>query len=100
MDFNENGFDLLNKFCEDSVALYNRIDGEDEITITEVRKHLVIDEGCDFIGKPPITKSGYTKIESYYDPQLSKDGNLWITSMLRLEVDYECRTLKMSWTGW
>ena len=100
LDFKENGFDLLKNFCEDSMALYNRIDGEDEITITEVKKHLVIDEGCDFIGKPPITKSGYTKIESYYAPQLSKDGNLWITSMLGLEVDYECRTLKMSWTGW
>lgn len=59
-----------------------------------------------------IIKPGYTKIENYYGSGLKiKDIECLneisgfgyagcITSQWRLEVDYECRTLKMSWICW
>lgn len=100
LDFNESNFISLKSFCENSNESSQRVDSDDEIIITDIKKFIVLDDGCGYIGKTPTTKSGFTKVESYYDPKLSEDGNLWITSKLQLEVDYECRTLKMSWTGW
>lgn len=100
LDFNESDFVPLMSFCENANESTKRIDSEDEITITEIKKFIVIDEGCEYIGKAPTIKSGFTKIESYYDPKLSSEDNLWITSQLKLEVDYLAQTLKMSFTGW
>lgn len=100
LDFKENEFETLRYFCEESQETFNRKDAEHEIIITEIKKYIVIDEGCDYIGKPPIIKPGFTKIERFYDPKLSNEESLWITSQLTLEVDFETRTLKMSFTGW
>lgn len=99
LDFNESDFIPLKSFCENSNESSQRVDSDDEIIITDIKKFIVLDDGCGYIWKT-TTKSGFTKVERYYDPKLSEDGNLWITSQLQLEVDYECRTLKMSWTGW
>lgn len=97
LDFNESDFVLLKSFCENSDESSQRIDSEDEITITEIKKFIVLDEGGEYIGKAPAIKSGFTKEESYYYPKLSKKDNLWPKSKLQLEVDYEHRTLKMSY---
>lgn len=100
LDFNDEAFIPLKSFCENSNESCQRVDSEDEITITEIKKYVVLEEGCEYIGKAPTTLPGFTKVESYYDPNLSKQDNLWIKCMLKLEVDYEHRTLKMSFTGW
>lgn len=99
LDFKENEFEPLRYFCEATQETFNRKDAEHEIIITEIKKYITIDKGCDYIGKS-IIKPGFTKIERFYDPKLSNEESLWITSQLTLEVDFEARTLKMFFTGW
>lgn len=101
LDFTENGFAPLRQFCEKTTETHSRKDTDNEITITEIKKHIVIEEEFDFIGKPAIIKPGFTKkIERYYDAKSSDaKSDLFITSQLKLEVDFEARTLKMSFTG-
>lgn len=99
LDFSSEAFSTLQNFCSRLDPSKNRYDSEKEITITEILDYIVAKDES-IIGREKITKPGITKIESYYDPQLSNGGCLWIKSQLRLEVDYGERTLKMSCTWW
>lgn len=99
IDFSDEAFAPLKEFCLGLQSSKTRKDEESEITITETMSYIIVKDES-FIGKEKIRKSGFTKIEGYYDPSLTRNDNLWIKSQLTLEVDYEFNTLKMSWTGW
>lgn len=99
IDFSDESFAPLKEFCLGLPSSKTRKNEKSEITITETMPYIVVKDDS-FIGRERIVKPGFTKIEGYYDPSLTQKDNLWITSQLRLEVDYEANTLKMSWTGW
>lgn len=117
LDFSEDNFLPLMEFCKKFEAKKERVDSDDKITITEYLPYYEIQddsimelgdnlfrkgEDCSLnqIPKEEFKREGFTKIESHYDPKLSKDDNLWINSELQLEVDYNNRTLKMFYAGW
>lgn len=117
LDFSEESFLPLMSYCQKFDKKEERIDSDNKIIITKNLPYIkVIDEsiinwGDVLIKKAQdgklyrisideIKKEGFTKIESYYDPKLSKDKNLWITKQVELEVDFQYRTLKMSYTYW
>lgn len=99
IDFSDESFAPLKEFCLSLQRSKTRKDEESEIIITETMPYIVIKDES-FIGRERILKTGFTKIEGYYDPSLTQNDSLWIKSQLTLEVDYEVNTLKMSWTGW
>lgn len=98
IDFSDETFAPLKDFCLGLRCSKSRKNDEHEITITETMPYIVVKDESLFA--EGVVKPGFTKIEGYYDSGLTKNDNLWITSQLRLEVDYEANTLKMSWTGW
>lgn len=117
LDFPKESFLPLMDYCKKFDKKEERIDSENEITITEFLPYIrvlddsimewgegLVKKGKDgnlyTITEDEIKKDGFTKIESYYDPNLSNDKNLRINSQLKLEIDYKYRTLKMSYTGW
>lgn len=94
LDFEEDAFNSLCKFCKSQEACKIQTSSPKEITITEIKHHIVKKENL-FEFEEELTKKGFTKTESYYDPSLSNENNLWINCMLQCEVDYENRILKM-----
>lgn len=117
LDFSQESFLPLMNFCKKLNEKEERIDSVDEITIKKFLPHIkVLNESFieweDELGMEwkdgnsfsnngaEIKNDGFTKIESYYNPNLSNDNNLWIKSQIKLEVDYNYRTLKMSYTVW
>lgn len=99
IDFSDESFAPLKEFCLGLQDSKTRANEDNEIIITETMPYIVVKDES-FIGRERIVKPGFTKIEGYYDPNLSQNDSLWIKSQLKLEVDYEVNTLKMSWTGW
>lgn len=99
LDFEEDTFRPLGDFCKSQTAYKIQTSTQDEITITEIKHHIVVQEKV-FEFEEELTKPGFTKIESYYDPSLSKEDHLWIKCLLQCEVDYENMTLKMFYAGW
>lgn len=99
LDFEEDTFRPLGDFCKSQKAYKIQTSTQDEITITEIKHHIVVQEKV-FEFEEELTKPGFTKIESYYDPSLSKEDHLWIKCLLQCEVDYENMTLKMFYAGW
>lgn len=99
LDFEEDAFTPLSEFCKSQTAYKIQTSTQDEITITEIKHHIVVQEKV-FEFEEELTKPGFTKIESYYDPSLSKEDHLWIKCLLQCEVDYENMTLKMFYVGW
>lgn len=109
LDFNDEPFIPLKEFCmsQTSSATCN----DSKTIIMGSLDYILVKDGA-FTSEEKTIKPGYTKIENNYDPGLKiKDIDCLneisgfgyagtITSQWRLEVDYECRTLKMSWTGW
>lgn len=100
LDFEEDAFRPLGEFCRSQKAYKIQTSTQDEITITEIIHHIVVNEKI-FDFDEELTKTGFTKTEKFfdYDPSLSKD-NLWFKSLLQCEVDYENMTLKMFYVGW
>lgn len=99
LDFEEDAFNSLCEFCKSKEACKIQTSSPEEITITEIKHHIVKKESLlEF--EEELTKKGFTKTESYYDSSLSKENNLWIKCMLQCEVDYENKTLKMFYVGW
>lgn len=99
LDFEEDAFTPLSEFCKSQKACKIQSSSPDEITITEVKHHIVLKEK-EFELEKESTKTGFTKTESYYNPSLSKEDHPWIKCMLQCEVDYENMTLKMFYVGW
>ena len=97
LDFDEASFAPLMEFCksqeESSERVYNK--KEKEIVVTEIKQYI---ENKEY-RKETIRKVGFTKVEDYHDPSLSKPNNLWTKCRLKCEVDYENRTLKMFYVG-
>ncbi|MDE6091342.1 MAG: programmed cell death protein 10 [Duncaniella sp.] len=99
LDFEEDAFRPLGEFCRSQKSYKIQTSTPDEITITEIKHHIVVKEKV-FEFEEELTKTGFTKTESFYDPSLSKKYNLWIKYLLQCEVDYENMTLKMFYVGW
>lgn len=98
IDFSDESFAPLKEFCLGLQSSKTRKNEESMITIAETMPYIVVEDDS-FIGKR-IVKPGFTKIERYYDPRLTINDSLYITSELGLEVDYAVNTLKMFWAGW
>ena len=62
--------------------------------VTEIKQYIK-----DTDRKEAAKRAGFTKVEDYHDPSLSKPDNLWAKCRLQCEVDYENRTLKMFYVG-
>ena len=95
LDFDEASFAPLMEFCKSQKESCERVDKKDEIVVTEIKQYI---ENKEY-RKETIRKVGFTKVEDYHDPSLSKPNNLWIKCRLKCEVDYENRTLKMFYVG-
>ena len=95
LDFDEASFAPLMEFCKSQKESSERVDKKDEIVVTEIKQYI---ENKEY-RKETIRKVGFTKVEDYHDPSLSKPDNLWAKCRLQCEVDYENRTLKMFYVG-
>ena len=94
LDFDEASFAPLMEFCKSQKESCERVDKKDEIVVTEIKQYIK-----DTDRKEAAKRAGFTKVEDYHDPSLSKPNNLWTTCRLKCEVDYENRTLKMFYVG-
>lgn len=102
LDFNEEEFKLLEEFCKSQKEYIEMQDGTKSSIIhiiPYIEKgeigHICTTGERRHYSKQEITP-GFTKEEINYDLKVSHD---WISSILTMEVDYEARTLKFSYSG-
>lgn len=109
LDFSQEYFVPLQEFCKNqrNSTFYD----DYEKSIIGIIDHIILKDDS-IIGSEKITRQGFTKVQNFYSSKLyltpedyAKEIRGWnyeghITSQIRLEVDFDCRTLKMSRIDW
>ena len=101
LDFDEEEFKPLEEFCKSQKENIEKQDGTKR-SIIKI-KHFIDVTPDEYVIKKgelykasPVLIPGFTKEEINYDLKVSSD---WISSILTMEIDYEARTLKFSYSG-